>query len=269
MLSRASFALITLFWVTMNVLLWRAEYGSSRSAFGALPAELVWRKVLTSPDSSSLNVVHRGRRVGFCRWSTGVGEQWGSVTDRNLPAGAPKGNRSYRLQLEGSVMFPELTNHVRFEGSLKVGSHHQWEEFDARVRLGLVAWLIHGAARDQRVRLTTQQGEAHWQRSFTFSELQSPRALLGQLAGPLAGEWLYEAGLSPGSEGLAPLSLEPRWTASEDSLRIGRAQTPVYRLQTQLLDRYQITILVSRVGEILRVELPGELVLVNDQLTLL
>jgi hypothetical protein len=33
-----------------------------------------------------------------------------------------------------------------------------------------------------------------------------------------------------------------------------------------VLDKYQLTIFISRVGEILRVELPDEILLVNDQL---
>jgi hypothetical protein len=37
-------------------------------------------------------------------------------------------------------------------------------------------------------------------------------------------------------------------------------------LQTRVLDKYEIKIFISRVGEILRVELPDEVVLVNDQL---
>jgi len=40
-----------------------------------------------------------------------------------------------------------------------------------------------------------------------------------------------------------------------------------YRLQTRLLDRFQALIFVSSVGEILRIELPDEIILVNDQLT--
>jgi hypothetical protein len=43
----------------------------------------------------------------------------------------------------------------------------------------------------------------------------------------------------------------------------------VYRLQARLLDRYQIVVVVSRVGEILRVELPNGLLLVNEALSTL
>jgi hypothetical protein len=59
---------------------------------------------------------------------------------------------------------------------------------------------------------------------------------------------------------------EVKWEACEDHLRIGHTDVPVYRLQTRLLDRFVVTIFVSRVGEILRVELPYDVVLKNDQL---
>ena len=43
---RIIFLIVTAFFVTMNVMLWRSEYGA-RGQFGApVPAELVWEKVL-------------------------------------------------------------------------------------------------------------------------------------------------------------------------------------------------------------------------------
>jgi hypothetical protein len=40
----------------------------------------------------------------------------------------------------------------------------------------------------------------------------------------------------------------------------------VYHLQARLFDRYHIKVTVSRVGEILRVDLPDDWVLVNEAL---
>ena len=57
------------------------------------------------------------------------------------------------------------------------------------------------------------------------------------------------------------------WEARNDWLEIGHAQVRVYRLRAQLLDRYQIVVIVSRVGEIMRVELPDGLLLMNEALT--
>ena len=48
---------------------------------------------------------------------------------------------------------------------------------------------------------------------------------------------------------------------------IGKTRERVYRLQVNLLGRYQAVIYVGRAGEILRVELPSEITLLNYSLT--
>ena len=50
MIPRITFLAITMFWVVMNVLLWRTEYGVRGSGI-AVPVDLVWRKILTAPDA--------------------------------------------------------------------------------------------------------------------------------------------------------------------------------------------------------------------------
>ena len=43
---------VTVFWLAMNYLLWQSQYGG-HSLFGsALPAEVVWDKILNAPDNS-------------------------------------------------------------------------------------------------------------------------------------------------------------------------------------------------------------------------
>jgi len=34
--------------------------------------DLVWRKILTAPDASSMNIYEDGERSGFCEFSTSV-----------------------------------------------------------------------------------------------------------------------------------------------------------------------------------------------------
>jgi len=269
MLSRIVFLAVTLFWLTMNVLLWRAGSDSREAGTSAVPAKLVWEKVLTSPDSSSLSVIHRGTRTGFCHWITSVGEEWANVSEENIPNGTPGASRSYRLRLEGSVIVPELTNRIRFEGSLKVGADRVWQQLDLSVNVRPITWQIHAAAAEQTVYWTAQDGEARFEHTFKFSDLRNPGAILGEFMGPFAGEWLASTGRPLDPASAASLNPGVNWEACEDTLWIGHAQARVYRLQTRLLDRYRISLIVSRVGEILRVELPGDLVLVNDQLSIL
>lgn len=58
MFARLTFCGLAAFWVTMNVLLWRLEYGA-RGGDTEVPAQLVWHKILTAPDGSSLSVTRR------------------------------------------------------------------------------------------------------------------------------------------------------------------------------------------------------------------
>ena len=75
MFGRLVFPLIALFWVVMNFLLWRSEFGGRGEIGGAVPVEVVWNKILTAPDDSALEVSHRGTKIGYFRWRANVGEE--------------------------------------------------------------------------------------------------------------------------------------------------------------------------------------------------
>ena len=87
MIPRITFLLIAAFWIAMNVLLWRAEYDSHGMGV-RVPAALVWQKILTAPDISSLNVFPDGQRAGFCEFSTSV-EQEMAALDEGRPSPKP------------------------------------------------------------------------------------------------------------------------------------------------------------------------------------
>src|SRR6266850_2425896 len=75
MLNRVTFVLVTGFFVTMNVLLWRSEFGGHHQFGGAIPAEAVWEKIVTAPDNSLLTIRHHGKKVGNCHWLPSVGQE--------------------------------------------------------------------------------------------------------------------------------------------------------------------------------------------------
>src|SRR5690349_19597646 len=121
MLSRATLIVLTLFWVAMNVLLWRAEYGGRGSAGGSVRGGMVWQKMLTAPDSSSLTVLHHGEKIGFCHWLTSVGEELSRLNEGDVPAEGLAGRvRAYRLHLEGNLALEDFGGRVRFESNLKL-----------------------------------------------------------------------------------------------------------------------------------------------------
>jgi len=267
MISRLALILLAAFFVTMNILLWQAEYGQHGSAGSSVPAEVVWRKILTSPDSSSLTIFHHGKKVGFFHWITRVGEELSQIQeDTGSPEGMVRRIMGYRLQLEGNVSSDKAGNRIRFESALTLTTNQLWQDFNLRIILRPTVLEIHSSANDQRVRFNVDDGDQKFERVMKFSELQNPQALVREFAGPVAGGFLNNLGIVGAQTQSAALNASLKWEGREDSMRIGHSPVRTYRLQTHVLDKYQLTIFISRVGEILRVELPDEIVLVNDQL---
>jgi hypothetical protein len=265
-MSRAIFILVTGFWLTMNVLLWQMEFGSRKTG-GTVPVEVVWEKILTAADDSSLTVFHEGKLVGACHVQTQVGEEWSEVGDENMPSGRPEKNRGYRLRIDGSAILPELTNRIRLDGDLRLNKNRDWQEVNTRFNLRPLTWEIHSVAAEQTIGLKITGGAAPIDIRLQFSDLRNPAALTYKILGAPAGDLLADAGVATVAGNASRMALGVKWEAREDSMRIGRTAVQVYRLQTRLMDRYDIEVLVSRAGEILRADLPGGYRLLNDRLS--
>jgi hypothetical protein len=267
MLLRLYFPVIAVFFVAMNVLLWRAEFGGAGDPGSAVSEEVVWQKILTAPDDSTLEVSWNDRKIGYCRWVANVGEPVASgrtSPEDALPEGMVKQLTGYTVDLDGNIMAGNPPSRVRFALRLGFATNHVWQDLQLRVSLRPDTWEIQSVAAEEKLRLKYEGESGKWSRAFTFDELRDPRALAGELAGPLALPLL--AGLAPDAQP-RNLSLGLNWEAYNDWLRIGHTQVRVYRLQARLLDRYRIVAVISRVGEIMRVELPNGIVLFNEALT--
>jgi hypothetical protein len=133
-----------------------------------------------------------------------------------------------------------------------------------RLALRPSEWEVRARAQDGTVQILYRDDSADWTRTFTREEIRDPRRLLEELGGPLAPLLLGAlGGWSPGRDG----SLGMPWEGGLAWLKVGSAQVRGYRLQARLLDRYEVVVVTSRVGEIMRVEFPGDLLLVNEVLT--
>ncbi len=269
MLKRIILVLVSLFWVTMMFLLWRAEYGSRRFTGSPVPVSLVWERILTAPDPSTLQINYRGTNLGFCRWTAVVGQEVStalSTGDVDGPQGLPDKPASYRLELEGSVNLADFGTRLGYDLNLKLGRDQRWQEFHARLKLRPDVYEIEVLAPQQTLRIQSNAGGRPYDRVFKFSELQNPQKLLREAGGPLLPALLSPLGLATSTNALARLAPGLRWTAREDWLMAGGTRMRIYLLETRLLDRYPIRVCVSPVGEILRIELPGQVVLQHDTL---
>lgn len=267
-MNRVAIFLATAFFITMNVLLWRSEFGG-RNEFGAkIPPESVWEKLLTAPDNSFLTIHHHGKKIGSCHWSPTIGQKRAkSFSEEPPPEGMIEEPTSYDLDLNGNFLIDDA-NRVRFDVELRLDTNQLWQKFDLKISLRPSVWELHATAADQLLRLHIDDGQERSDRKFTFAELRQPDKLLREFGGPALPMFLGPLGLSSRPQnGPQPNLLSAlHWQARYDKLRIAGDWMRVFRLQARLLDRFEAVMFVSPVGEILKVELPDELVLINEAL---
>jgi hypothetical protein len=267
MLSRILLIALTAFWVTMNVLLWRAEYGARPGVGSSVPPHVVWEKILTAPDSSSLTIFYRGKKIGFCHWITSVGEDLAKMSANDEPPeGMVQKIVNYRLELDGNVILGEVTDRLRFDSHLSLGSDQKWREFDLRVNLKPSNWEVRAVAAEGTVRVNWQDDTGKFSRVFKSSEIENPEALLQEFGGPVTAGLMAGLGVPSLRDHKLVQSLGLNWEARHESIKLGHSSVRAYRLEARLLDRFSIIVFVSRAGEVLRVELPDGITLTNDQL---
>ena len=254
MLARLIFLGIAGFWVTMNVLLWRSEYGSQTDDF-PVPRELVWRKILTAPEASSLSVYQNSVRMGYCELSTGVGQQMATLDEDRPPPEGFIAKAGYQLHLTGNIAFGDFTNRIKFDGRLLFNAARQWREFGFRISSRTTVVEVRSLATNQTAQIKVISEGLTMERNLTFEQLQNPDTVVRAFAGNFADVLLGALDL-PLLNTASAQNLQ--WSARRTRIRIGTEPVPVYRLQASLLGR-DATIDVSTLGEVLRVDLPGEI----------
>ncbi len=266
---RLFFLVVTLFFITMNVLLWHTEIAGRNHLIGGLPAEVVWDKVLTAPDNSSLTIERRGVKIGHCTWIPNLGEERATgkqPSDEPLPEGMVNQLAGYTLDLDGQLSLDDLTR-LRFNLTLKLATNQALQEIVAALKIRPDSWEVRAVLASQSVQLRKEEDGVVSKKVFQLSQPSQVEALLRDMGVPLPPGTLATLGLPFGqSHPAATSSLGLAWEARQDWLKLAHSRLRVYRLQTRLLDRYKADIYVSHVGEILRVELPQQIVLKNDAL---
>jgi hypothetical protein len=255
MTARLTFFAIVAFWLTMNGLLWRAEFGAHGSDT-PVPVALVWKKILTAPDASSLSVYQNTERMGYCEFSTGVGQEMAAVDDAQVPTEGLAKRAGYQVHLAGNVALGEFTNRLKFDGYVKFSNQHQWSEVNLKITSHQTVVAIHSIATNQILHLKITSEDTVVERNLTFADLRNPNTLLRAFVGNLADPLLGALELP----NLAAVSTVPNlaWSARRMRVKIGSESVPIYRLETSVLGR-NLTVDVSTLGEVLRVQLPGDI----------
>jgi hypothetical protein len=259
--------LVTAFFITMNVLLWRSEYAGHGHLGAPVPADLVWEKVLTAPDNSSLEIRHHGVKIGTARWAASIGEDIDTakvISDELPPEGMVKSLTGYSISFDGAVSLDNLSR-LRFDLNLKLDTNQNWRTMGLKFSIKPFSWEIQSSAEEQKIRFLAE-GDEKTDRTFTFAELRNPDRIVRELGGPALPGALAALGLPLPQASSASGSLALKWEARHDRLDIRDNLIRVYRLEARLFERLKATLFVSPVGEILRLELPDEIVMINDAL---
>jgi hypothetical protein len=270
MLRKASFAVITLFWVTMNALLWRAEFSSKNELGAEVPAPLVWEKILTSPDDSGLAVQYGADRVGYVRWIPNIGEEeaTGKTANENFDIeGRIKKLTGYTIRADGNFILPENMGRFRFDFNASFDANHKWTAWRFKSLQRPSSWAMAADRKTEMLEITIGDGRGSVKQAFRFSDFRNPEKLIADLG--VAGSLPFLSGMLPPMVSGAQtnsFSVGLNWEARQDWLKMGHSKVRIYRMRARILDKYEVAVLVSRVGEILRVELPGEVMLVNEAL---
>lgn len=262
MIVRLSFFAIAVFWVTMNVWLWRTEFGAD-GGDTPVPLALVYRKILTAPDSSSLSVYQKKERTGYCEFSTSVGQQMATLDEDKVPPEGFSTRNGYQIHLAGNVSLGDFTNRLKFDGRVQFSVKRQWQALNFKITSRLAVVEIQSVQTNQIVHVKLTSDDEVLERDLTFADLQNPNALLHAFAGNFADALLGTMDFSGAESATGAQVIQ--WTARRTRIKIGTESVPVYRLETRLLDR-PITVDVSTLGEILRVQLPGNVTAVIDEL---
>ncbi len=271
MRSKLIFTAIAAFWAVMMFLLARAEFGFGGGISGSIAPEAVWEKILTAQDTSSLEVHFRGKRVGMCRWASAViqDDALQGETEASLAAeGRVKRATGYTAELDGTLAISALTNTLRFSLAGSFATNLSLGTWEVRLTLKPLEFSFATTTNSGGIEMGFSDGLRTTRRNFTREQLSSPDALLREIAGPaaflVAGQMksaLTTAGISTNAAAAGI-----RWAAGFDWMNLGHGSLRVYVLRGTLGENLRATIWVSRAGEILRVELPNGIVVVNSEL---
>ncbi len=257
MTARLTFLGIVVFWLAMNALLWNSEYGA-RGGDTPVPAALVWKKILTAPDASSLSVYQNGDRMGYCEFSTGVGQQMATYDEDKPPPEGFSTRAGYQIHIAGNISLGDFTNRLKFDGRMQFNRFREWKELTLRVTSRQAVIEIHSLATNQLAHIKcSNDGVLLLERDLAFTDLQNPGGIVRVLTGNLAGGFwdMFDLPeLAP--EAAAAQKIE--WDARRTRVKIGSEAVPVYQLETTVLGR-PVTVDVSTLGEILCIDLPGDM----------
>ncbi|MGB0579102.1 MAG: hypothetical protein ACPGVU_05305 [Limisphaerales bacterium] len=293
MLKHLPLALITIFWLVMNVQLYRKDFQAADIAGGKVPMNLVWTKMLRSADDSFLYIFHGKKRLGDFRWSTDVVDFIAQNPDELeddaeidlteedtifMTDGMVLSPGNYNVEIRSGRINLREYGTVNFEMLANFSTNNTWSSFELTLRQRRKLVQFTANATNETITVTMNADGSEFLRELTFDDARSPQKLaaamlgdspvMGFAGGLLAGLSTPETQQSFGLDQMVKLAMNSL-EARQDWLHVGHSRLRVYRISIRLPNQEEIAIQISRAGEIMRVKMPNGIELRNNRLILL
>ena len=267
------------FWLVMNLLLWRSEYGAGVSG-NPLPVEKVLSRILETPDPSELDIYLGNEKKGSCRWMVvQVGEEGMVAAEKDQEgdvdleaaemAGLIQDIHAYAISLDGQLQWEDQPRRIRFMIQLDLSSDRQWVSLDGKVGMAGTWVHIHARRGEETFAIELDEEDAQTARiEWSFDELRDPETALAKLTSlsglpPLAVSMILGSVKSLPNMKVVDRPSDPSpeagfaaWKAASDWLNVAHSRMRVYRMDGPYGEDLPFKVTINRAGEILLVELP-------------
>jgi hypothetical protein len=145
-------------------------------------------------------------------------------------------------------------------GTVELSSSNTWERLQVRVDQRPKSWEIQAEAGSDQVRMIYEEGRQRFEQTFETRNRAALQLMLAPYLKALPPGLIPDLALSHPESLVKNVSIDAR----SDWMQIGRSRVRVYRLSARLPGQLEATAFISRAGELLRIQLPDRLQLVND-----
>jgi len=263
MLSKKfSFWFILIFWVSVNLLLWRLEFGNTFFASEVISPDQFLFKVLTSPDYSMMVIKHHGTNVGEFNWMCDIVDAQNNL-NRKLRdiEGRIDTISSYSIRVELNLNHIEPLRNLKLGVDLNLSTNYVVNEFSAKLNLKPFSWRVSYNSAEGIFKITDLSLEKPKEFSISNNDINNPRKILETLGitPDIAAIFL------PADLGMKINSFKRKleYDCSLARIKIGNTYINGFKCQIKLSENSSIRIYINKVGEIIKIELPNYIVLLN------
>ncbi|MBM3846589.1 MAG: hypothetical protein FJ405_09930 [Verrucomicrobia bacterium] len=265
-MRKAGLVLITVFWLGMMGALVRSEFTSRHSDGIPIPAHLIWERILQASDPSVLVLTLAGsnKRMGSFKWVPTIIEQQPAPQDNRDIEGMVAGITGYSLDLDGNALLQTdfWTNHIRISGRLNIDTNQAWTDFFLQLSVRPDVWVLEASAKEATLRVRSGTPGDPFERTLQLKDLTSPSKVLRELTGGALPEALLNLPAFPSSMGTNSSKIEAR---RDHRLRIGSHKIRSLLLRATILGHQELRLYINpQSGEVLRLDLPNQISLVNE-----